>query len=62
MVDIRKLRNYCLSTEHPRGRHKARVFKAALGIGPEDTEELRDALLSAAGAYEAIAVELGPVW
>ena len=25
VVDIAKLRDYCLSAEHPRGRHKARL-------------------------------------
>ncbi len=30
-VDMRKLRNYCLNAEHPRGQHKARVFKSAVG-------------------------------
>ena len=27
-----KLRDYVLNIEHPQGRHKARVFKAVLGI------------------------------
>ncbi|WP_367268233.1 DUF6883 domain-containing protein [uncultured Thiohalocapsa sp.] len=30
-VDLDKLRGYCLNPAHPRGRHKARVFAAALG-------------------------------
>ena len=25
-VDIAKLRDYCLNSSHPEGRHKARVF------------------------------------
>ncbi len=44
VVDIRKLRDYCLSNTHPRGKHKARVFSAALGLGPKDAEWLRDRL------------------
>ena len=56
VVDVRKLRDYCLSPEHPRGR-KARVFFAAPGLGAEDAEELREALLSAAYSGEAIAGE-----
>ena len=47
-IDIRKLTDYCLSPAHPRGRHKARVFRAALGMTADDAEELRDALLAAA--------------
>jgi hypothetical protein len=54
VVDVRKLRDYCLSPEHPRGR-KARVFFAALGLGAGDAEELREALLSAAYSEEAVA-------
>jgi hypothetical protein len=30
VLDIRKIEDYCLSPLHPRGRHKARVFRAAL--------------------------------
>jgi hypothetical protein len=30
VVDVRKLREYCLNAEHPRGQHKARVFKSAV--------------------------------
>ncbi len=54
VVDVRKLRDYCLSPQHPRGRHKARVFAAALGLTAEDAEDLREALLSAAHSQEAV--------
>jgi hypothetical protein len=37
-----KLRDYALSSEHPEGRHKARVFASALGIGRDDWEYLRE--------------------
>ena len=47
IVDIRKLEEYCLNSQHPRGRHKARVF-AAVGIRESDAETLRSALLAAA--------------
>ena len=57
IVDVRKLRDYCLNPEHPRGRHKAQVFSAALGLGAEDAEELREALLTAACSEEAVAGE-----
>jgi hypothetical protein len=52
VVDIAKLRDYCLSADHPRGRHKARVFAASLGLTANHAEELRDALLNAAVAEE----------
>lgn len=57
IVDVRKLRDYCLSPSHLRGRHKARVFASALGLTAGDTEELRAALLSAALAEEAVPTE-----
>jgi hypothetical protein len=47
IVDIRKLREYCLNAQHSRGRNKARVF-AAVGIREADAEELRKILLAAA--------------
>jgi hypothetical protein len=52
-VDIRKLRDYCLSMEHPRGRHKARVFASTLGLTAENAEELRAAILEAVLSGEA---------
>lgn len=52
IVDSRKLREYCLNPDHPRGRNKARVFASA-GIRQADAEELRTALLAAATHAEA---------
>lgn len=46
-MDVVKLSQYCLSAEHPRGRHKARVFEAALGFTSVNAEDLRDLLLVA---------------
>lgn len=53
VVDLRKLTDYCLSSQHPRGRNKARVFAAALGLTVDDAPEVRQALLNAATANEA---------
>src|SRR6516164_11594774 len=47
-VDLEKLREYCLSGSHPRGRHKAPVFRSRLGITQADAEFVRQALLDAA--------------
>jgi hypothetical protein len=52
-ADVRKLREYCLDPEHPRGRHKARVFLATAGLGPEHAEQLRADLLGAARTQDA---------
>jgi hypothetical protein len=48
VVDIEKLRDYCLNPEHRRGCHKARVFKTSLGLTREHAEDLRKALLEVA--------------
>jgi hypothetical protein len=52
-VDVAKLRDYCLNPNHPRGRHKARVFLAALGLTAAHAGDLRDALLAAAQTEDA---------
>ena len=57
VVDIAKLRNYCLDPQHPRGRHKARVFAATLGLAQTDAEFLREALLRAAREADALVGE-----
>ena len=52
VVEIEKLRSYCLNPHHPRGRNKARVF-ASVGIREGDAGELRTDLLRAASDAEA---------
>jgi hypothetical protein len=54
IVDIMKLRDYALSESHPRGRHKARVFLAALGLAAADTGELQAVLLETARVGDAV--------
>jgi Domain of unknown function (DUF4926) len=49
IVDRQKLTGYCLNPEHPRGKHKSRVF-ATLGFTAENADELRTALLRAAAS------------
>lgn len=57
VVEVEKLRDYCLSSSHPRGRHKARVFAAVLGLTAGDANEFRQAILSAIALEEAIWTE-----
>jgi len=59
IVDIGKLQGYCPSPHHPRGRNKAPVF-ASVGIRQADAEELRTALLAAAGNAEAMPGVVNP--
>ncbi|GFM37990.1 phage head morphogenesis protein [Desulfovibrio psychrotolerans] len=41
MFDLRKASAYVLSPDSHIGKHKARMFQAALGFGPEHAEELQ---------------------
>jgi len=54
ILDLRKIADYCLSPSHPRGRHKARVFREALGLERSDASWLRGALLEAARSGAAL--------
>jgi hypothetical protein len=56
ILDVRKLEDYCLSAVHPRGRHKARVFREALGVTRDNSYWLRDELLAAVRTAEAFQV------
>jgi hypothetical protein len=65
ILDIRKIADYCLSPEHPRGRHKARVFRDALELKQDDAEWLRTALLDGLRHGEATELsrdDLGHRW
>ena len=55
IVDIVKLREYCLSLQHEHGKHKARVFASALGVTDANAAWLRERLLEAA-SHEALLV------
>ena len=54
ILEIRKIEDYCLNPAHPRGRHKARLFREALGIEKADAAWLRDILLETARSSEAV--------
>lgn len=53
VVDIAKLRDYCLNPNHPEGKHKARAFRAKLGFQRGDAERLRQLILEAILTAEA---------
>ena len=57
VVDIVKIQDYCLNPDHPKGKHKARVFLAALGIDKNDAEQLRKIILRVVLTAEAIEEE-----
>ncbi len=54
VVAIEKLRDYALNEEHSKGKHKAIVFRSALGFTKDDAEELRTILLDIACNDDAI--------
>ena len=53
IVDIRKLRDYCLEPKHDDGRHESRLFLSALGMTAADAEDLREMLLGVVITHEA---------
>ncbi|MGC1218511.1 MAG: DUF6883 domain-containing protein [Phormidesmis sp.] len=57
VMPLEKLEGYALNPEHPEGRHKAVVFRAALGIGIAEADELRAALLMALYQQDALATQ-----
>jgi hypothetical protein len=54
IIPIEKLVGYCLNPEHPKGKHKARVFQSALGITRENVDYLYDLVRQAAIAGEVV--------
>jgi hypothetical protein len=54
ILEIGKIKDYCLSPEHPRGRHKARVFRDVLDLGQKDAEWLCEVLLKGVQVHDAI--------
>ncbi len=52
VVDVGKLRDYCLNPLHNDGKHKARLF-AAVGIPAIDAQALRVTLLQVVKTHEA---------
>jgi len=53
VVDIAKLRDYSLNLSHSVGGHKARVFKAAIGLSVQQAAWLRERALEIAVTGEA---------
>lgn len=60
VVPTAKLVDYALDPEHPRGRHKARVFSSALGISRSDWRYLQDQILDAVQGAPVRATRITP--
>lgn len=65
VIAIEKLEKYALNSEHPQGKHKARVFQSMLGIELRHTsvlaELIRNSLLRAPAEKSEI-TEYGERW
>jgi hypothetical protein len=65
IIPIEKLRDYALDQTHPSGRHKARVFEAALGFRQEHYDVLARLIrvtLGCALALRGVQDEHGMKW
>ena len=60
IIDEEKLSGYCLNPGHSDGQHKARVFASALGMGIDDSQELRIALMQAIQTTDAVLDKRSP--
>lgn len=56
VIRIEKLRDYSLDSSHPVGKHKARVFEAAMGMSGKDAERLREMIFRALLFCEAVSL------
>ncbi|PZD75461.1 hypothetical protein C1752_00271 [Acaryochloris thomasi RCC1774] len=54
VIPMEKLKGYCLNSEHPSGKHKARVFASVLGITSKNAEDLRELIVRTALEEEVI--------
>lgn len=53
-IDDKKLVDYCLNPEHVVGKHKAQVFKSALGITVQNYLVLKQSILNAIANKDCI--------
>ena len=60
VVDLQKLERYSLNSNHESGGHKARVFRAALGLTIQDAGWLKERVLIIARQGDAIEAPPSP--
>jgi hypothetical protein len=61
LLDIGKLRDYCLNSAHGKGKDKARVFMSALGVKQADALWLRGEILKRLSTATAVP-QVEDVW
>ncbi|MBI5219218.1 MAG: hypothetical protein HY958_09845 [Bacteroidia bacterium] len=45
IIDINKLKYYCLCKEHPVGKYKAHMFESCIGLTQDNAEDLKNFIL-----------------
>jgi hypothetical protein len=58
IIPIEKLLGYCLNPNHMKDKHKARVFKSALGITADNVDRLVELIQLAAVQGEVVQVRV----
>ena len=58
VINLKKLKNYCLNPSHPRGKHKARVFQSVLSISQNDAEILKGKILESISSNDCLIGEV----
>ena len=53
IIDPLKIQRYCLNSDHPVGKHKAKVFKSVLGFTARDSDTLETLIRQALSEQEA---------
>jgi hypothetical protein len=59
-IPMEKITGYCLNPNHSKGKHKARVFRAILGITIENADRLVSLIQQAAIEGEVVQRDLTP--
>jgi hypothetical protein len=59
-IPMKKITGYCLNPNHSKGKHKARVFRAILGITVENADRLVALIQQAAIEGEVVQRDLTP--
>lgn len=65
VISMEKLRGYCLNSEHPSGKHKAKVLASALGVTSKNAETLQELIARAAVEGEVTqqaSTDFGQMW
>jgi hypothetical protein len=60
VIDISKLRDYCLNPDHPLGKHKARRFHQTLRLTRHDANWLKQQIIDGSKNTSPVATKTDP--